>query len=89
MVAVAAVAHMLRSRRFYRRVITVAIGMAAAKRIGQENQASALARLSAWDKRQVQRLERRAKREGRAVTGSAQMVRSGAPRQLGTTKNET
>ena len=34
-----------------------------------------MARLSAWNKRQVQRLERQA----RAVKGAGQMVRSGPP----------
>jgi hypothetical protein len=82
MVALATVAHMLRSRRFHRRVITVAIALGALGRIGQENQASTRARLAAWDKRQIQRLERKAKAEGRAVKGTGQMIRSGAPRHL-------
>lgn len=58
MVALATVAHMLRSRRFYQRVITVAVAVRALGQIGQENQASTMARLTAWDKRQVQRVER-------------------------------
>jgi hypothetical protein len=62
MVALATVIHMLRSRRFYQRMITVAIAVGALRRIGQENQASTMARLTAWDKRQV---ERKAKRQGR------------------------
>jgi len=45
----------------------------AGRRIGQENRASMMARLSAWNKRQVQRLERQA----RAVKGAGQMARSG------------
>jgi hypothetical protein len=82
MVALATVVHMLRSRRFYQRVVTVAIALRALRRIGQENQASAMARLAAWDKRQVQRLERKAKHQGRVIKGAGQMMRSGAPRHL-------
>ena len=84
MVALATVVHILRSRRFYRRVITVAIALGAIRQIGQENQASTMARLAAWDKRQVQRLERKAKRQGQVIRGAGQMMRSGAPRHLTT-----
>jgi hypothetical protein len=65
MAALATVVHMRRSRRFYQRVITVAIALGALKPVGQENQASTMARLAAWDKRQIQRLGRKAKRQGR------------------------
>ena len=61
MIALATVAHMLRSRRFYARVITVVVAVRALGQIGKENQASTMARLEAWDKRQLQRLERKAK----------------------------
>ena len=80
---------MLRSRRFYERVIVVAIGVAALGRIGQENQASTMARLSAWDKRQVQRLERKAKAQGRAVKGTQQMMRSGVSGRIASKGNGT
>jgi hypothetical protein len=50
MVALPTVVHMRRSRRFYQRVITVAIALGALKPIGQQNQASTMARLAAWDK---------------------------------------
>lgn len=53
--------HMLRSRGFYERVVFAAIVLAALGKLGQENQARNLARLAAWNKRQVQRLERKAK----------------------------
>jgi hypothetical protein len=59
---VAGVATILRSRRFYERVIVSAIGAAAVARLGKENQDKNLARLSAWDKRQVKRLEEKAKK---------------------------
>ncbi|HEY1344670.1 MAG TPA: hypothetical protein VGF54_06790 [Streptosporangiaceae bacterium] len=84
MVALATAVHMLRSRRFYQRVITIVIALGALRRIGQENQASTMARLAAWDKRQVQRLERKAKRQARVIKGAGQMMRSGAPRHLTT-----
>jgi hypothetical protein len=86
-IVLATVAHMLRSRRFYARVITVVIAVRALGQIGQQNQASTMARLSAWDKRQVERLERKAKSQGRAVRGSVQMARSGAPRDLAAKMN--
>ena len=86
-ITLATVAHMLRSRRFYARVITIVIAVRALGQIGQQNQASTMARLSAWDKRQVERLERKAKSQGRAVKGSVQMARSGAPRDLATKMN--
>ena len=52
-----------------------AIALGALRGIGQENRASMMARLSAWNKRQVQRLERQA----RAVKGAGQMERSAPP----------
>jgi len=82
MIALAIVVHILRSRRFYQRVITVVIALGAIRQIGQEDQASTMARLTAWDKRQVQRLERKAKRQGQVIKGAGQMMRSGAPRRL-------
>jgi hypothetical protein len=88
-IALATVGHMLRSRRFYQRLVTIAVVVRALGQIGQENQASTMARLAAWDKRQVERVERKAKAEGRAVKGSVQMARSGAARQLGAKKNGT
>ena len=52
---------MLRSRSFYERVVFAAIVLVALGKLGQENQARSLARLAAWNRRQVQRLERKAK----------------------------
>ena len=69
-IALATVVHMLRSRRFYARLITVVVAVRALGQIGHENQASTMARLSAWDKRQVQRIEDKAKREVRAIKDS-------------------
>ena len=53
--------HMLRSRSFYERVAFAAIVLAALAKLGRENQARSFARLAAWNKRQIERLERKAK----------------------------
>ena len=52
--------HMLRSRSFYERMAFAAIVVVALARLGQENQAKNFARLAAWNKRQIERLERKA-----------------------------
>ena len=53
--------HMLRSRGFYERVVFAAIVLVALGKLGRENQARSFARLAAWNKRQIERLERKAK----------------------------
>ena len=82
LVGLGVVGHVLRSRRFYEKVAVAAIVLGALRGIGQDNRASTMARLQAWDKRQIQRLERKARRQGRAVKGSVRMARSGPPRGL-------
>ena len=77
LVALGLARHVLRSRRFQEGVAVTAIALGALRGIGQENRASTMARVSAWNKRQVQRLERQAERRARAVKGAGQMVRSG------------
>lgn len=49
------------------------IAPGALRGTGQQNQASMMTRRTAWNKRQVQRLERQA----RAVTGAGQMAPAG------------
>ena len=83
------VGHMLRSPRFYETLAVTAIAVGSLRQIGQQNRAGMTARLSAWDKRQRQRLERRAQRQARAVKGAAQMARSGPPRGLAGSGQET
>ena len=73
LVALGLARHLLRSRRFQEGVAVTAIALEALRGIGKENRDSFMARLSAWNKRQVQRLERQA----RAVKGAGQMARSG------------
>ena len=63
LVGLAMLGHMLRSRRFYERMAFTAVVLAALRGLGQENRAATLARLAAWNKRQVQFLERKAGRE--------------------------
>jgi len=82
LVALGLVLHALRSRRFYERLAVAAIALASLRRIGQENRASMMARLSAWSKRQTQRLEREAEHQARAVKGAGRMARSARPRGL-------
>ena len=69
--------HVLRSPRFYQAVAVTAIAVGSLRQIGQQNRASMTARLSAWNQREMQRLERRAERQARVVKGAAQMARSG------------
>ena len=76
LVALGLTRHVLRSRRFQEGVAVTAIALGALRGIGQENRASMMARLSAWNKRQVQFLERQAERQVRAVKGTGQMARS-------------
>ena len=47
------------------------------------------ARLAAWNQREMQRLERKAQRQARAVKGAAEMALSGPPRGLAGTSHET
>jgi hypothetical protein len=83
------VGHMLRSRRFYETLAVTAIAVGSLRQIGQQNGANMTARLAAWNKREMQRLEHKAQRQTRAVKGAAQMARSGPPRGLAGSGHET
>ncbi len=63
LVGLGVVGHVLRSPRFHERVIVGAIVLGALRGIGQESRASTFARVAAWNKRQVQILERKAERQ--------------------------
>jgi hypothetical protein len=52
---------MLRSRRLYERAAFAAIVLAALAGLNQDSRAKNLARLTAWAKRQDERLQRKAK----------------------------
>ena len=79
LVGLGLVGHMLRSPRFYARLAVAAIAVGSLRQIGQQNQASMTARLSAWNQREMQRLGRQAQRQVRAVKGAAEMARSELP----------
>jgi hypothetical protein len=81
LVGLGVVGHVLRSRRFYKRVIVGAIVLGALRGLGQENQASAFERLAAWNKQQVQLLERKAERHVRRLERKARRLERKAKRQ--------
>ena len=85
----AVVRDVLRSRRFYERVTLAVIVLRALRQMNQQSRASTMARLAAWDKRQIQRLEAKAQQEVRAVKGTGRMVRSGLSEDLPRETRET
>ena len=56
MVGLAAAARVPRDPRFQRNVVVLVVGLAAAARLAQNGQATSLARLAAWDRRQRERI---------------------------------
>jgi|SRR5215469_7305336 len=93
LVGLAVLRHVLRSRRFYERVAVAAIVVGALRRMGQENTASTMQRLVAVNKRAIQRemhqMEHKAKRQGRAVKTTRQMMRSAPSKNLAKKMRET
>jgi hypothetical protein len=89
LVGLGLVGHMLRSPRFYKSVAVTVIAVRSLGQIGQQNRASMTARMSAWNQREMQRLERKAQHQTRAVKGAAQMARSGPPRGLAGSGQQT
>ncbi len=81
LIGLGVVGHVLRSRRFRERVIVGAIVLGALRGLGQENRASAFERVAAWNKRQVQRLEREAERQARSLEREARRREREAERQ--------
>jgi len=76
LIGLALLGHMLRSRRFYERVAFAAVVLAALSRLGQENRTKTFARLAAWNKRQIQLLERKAGQEaGRLERGAERQAK--------------
>jgi hypothetical protein len=71
LIGLAMLTRMLRSRRFYQGAIVGIIAVAALGSLGQENGASVVDRLVAWNSRQVLRFERKAERQGRRLQRKA------------------
>ena len=72
LIGLAVLGHMLRSRRFYERLTLAAIVLAALIGLSRESRDITLARLSAWNKRQLQFLERTAERQARRLEHKAE-----------------
>jgi hypothetical protein len=83
LVGLGVVGHVLRSRRFYERVIVGVIVLEALRGLGQENGASTMARLQAWNKRQVQLLERQTERQARRLERKTRRLERKARRRAG------
>ena len=60
LVALGMMCHVLRSRHFYEGVAVAVAVLASLKGISEENGANAMARLAAWNRREMQRLEHKA-----------------------------
>ena len=82
LVAMGLVRHVLTSRRFYEGLAVAAIAAGSMRGISQESRAGAMARLAAWNKQEVhrleqkaERLEHKAERQAKAVKGAAEMVK--------------
>jgi hypothetical protein len=56
------VGHVLRRRHVYEAAAVAAIVLASLKGVGQESGSSTVARMAAWNKREIQRLEHKAER---------------------------
>ena len=89
LVRLALIRDVLRSRRFYERVTLAVIVLRALGQINQQNRASAIARLSAWDKRQIHRIEVKAQQQGLSVKGARRMIRSRPSKDLPQKMRET
>jgi hypothetical protein len=79
LVGLAVMGRVLTSRSFYAGLAVAAIAVSALRQIGQQNQANMADRLAAWNRREMQRLERKAQHQARTVQGAARMARSGQP----------
>ena len=79
LVALGMVRHVLRSRRFYEGLAVAAIALGSMRGISQESRAGAMARLAAWNKREIERLEHKAERQASAVKGAAEWIAGSGP----------
>jgi hypothetical protein len=74
LIALGMVRHVLQSRRFWAGVAVTAITLGSLRGMGQESRAGAMARLAAWNKRELQRLEHKAERQAGAVKNAAERM---------------
>lgn len=84
LVGLALLGHMLRSRRFYERLAFAAVVLAALSKQSKENRARAFARLGAWNKRQIQFIERKAEQEANRLERKAKQLERTAKGSLTT-----
>jgi hypothetical protein len=89
LVALGLAGRVLRGPGLYQWLAVAAIVIGAVRRIGQDSGVSAMAQLKAMNKREMQRLERKAQRQRRAVKGAARMARSGPPRGVAGTGRQS
>jgi hypothetical protein len=82
LVAMGLVRHVLTSRRSYEGLAVAAIAVGSMRGISQESRAGAMARLAAWNKQEMHRLEQKAgrleekaERKVKSVKGAAEMVK--------------
>lgn len=83
LVGLGVVNHMVRSRRFHERVVLGAIVLGALRGLGQDSRASTFERLSAWNQRQVDLLQRKAERQTGRVERKAKHLERKARRHVG------
>jgi hypothetical protein len=79
LVGLAVMSRILTSRRFYAGLAVAGIAVGALRQIGQQNQANMAERLAAWNRREMQRLERKAQHQARTFQRAARMARTGQP----------
>jgi predicted alpha/beta hydrolase len=80
LVALGMVRHALTSRRFYETAAVAVIALGSLRGISQDSRAGAMARLAAWNKREMERLEHKAERLEHKAEHQARAVKDAAER---------
>ena len=89
LVALGLARHLLRSRRFQEGVAVTAVALEALRSIGKDNRAGMMARASAWNKRQVERLEHEAERLEHKTERQVKRLEHKAERQVKRLEHKT
>ena len=96
LLALGLVRHVMTSRRTWERVAVAVIALGSLRGMSQDSRASAMARLAAWNRREMQRLEHKAEHlehkaesQARAVKGAARMAQSELPGVRASTDHQT